>query len=146
LKKRGLMLHGLAVSNAFIARDEALHRDFAALLYSKHVKNRLSDDTVHSIIREAVELEHEFVRDSLPVELLGMNSTLMCQYIEFVADHLVKSLGHPELYGSSNPFDFMENISLESRVNFFESRNDAYQMGRVMSTKEENKFTLDADF
>lgn len=150
LKKRGLMLHGLGKSNELIARDEGLHRDFAALLYCNHLQQKLSDERVHEIVRNAVSHEQSFIDEALPVDLLGMNSHLMRQYIEFVADHLLKSLGHPALYDVSNPFDFMENISLEGKTNMFEGRVAEYQKASVMSSLEagssSNMFRLDAAF
>lgn len=150
LKKRGLMQHGLGVSNALISRDEALHRDFAALIYTDLLEHKLSTEVVHEIVGDAVRLEHEFVTESLPVDLLGMNSKLMCQYINFVADHLLITLGHPKLYNDTNPFDFMEGISLESKENFFEMRVTSYQRAGVMaSTTDEATnftFTTDEDF
>jgi len=147
LKKRGLM-PGLTFSNELISRDEGLHCDFACLLYSKLV-NRLSQKTVQDIIAEAVLYEKEFVCQSIPVELIGMNSRLMSQYIEFVADRLLYALGYNKLYNTSNPFDWMEMISLEGKTNFFERRVAEYQKaGVAMSTKEGDtqEFVLDADF
>jgi ribonucleotide reductase beta subunit family protein with ferritin-like domain len=132
LKKRGLM-PGLSFSNELISRDEAMHRDFACMLYS-HINNKLPEDTIINIITSAVDIELEFVRDSLPVELIGINSRLMCQYIEFVADHLLMSLGCRQWYKSSNPFDFMELISLEGKTNFFEKRVGEYKLSRVNNT------------
>jgi ribonucleotide reductase beta subunit family protein with ferritin-like domain len=129
LKKRGLM-PGLAFSNELISRDEAMHRDFACLLYS-HIKNKPPRETVYEIISSAVDIEHQFVTESLPVELIGINSRLMCQYIEFVADHLLLSLGYARKYNVANPFDFMELISLEGKTNFFEKRVGEYKLSRV---------------
>lgn len=149
LKKRGLMLHGLGKSNELIARDEGLHRDFAALLYRNHLTEKLSDERIYYIVGEAVAHEKAFVSEALPVDLLGMNSNLMNQYIEFVADHLLKTMGHPALYGSSNPFDFMENISLEGKTNMFEGRVSEYQKANVMKDHngvQDNQFRLDASF
>jgi len=138
---------GLTFSNELISRDEGLHCDFACLLYSKLV-NRLSQKTVHGIISDAVTFEKEFVCQSIPVELIGMNSRLMSQYIEFVADRLLYALGYSKLYNASNPFDWMEMISLEGKTNFFERRVGEYQKaGVAMSTKEDSQeFVLDADF
>jgi ribonucleoside-diphosphate reductase beta chain len=119
LKKRGLM-PGLAFSNELISRDEGLHRDFACLLYTDHIQNKLPADTVYDLIRDAVNIEQEFVTDSLPVRLIGMNADLMNEYIEFVADHLLVSLGLNKIYNASNPFPFMEMISLPGKTNFFE--------------------------
>lgn len=146
LKKRGLM-PGLSFSNELISRDEGLHCDFACLLYTKYLKNKLPKERVLSIIKDAVEIEQEFVTDSLPVRLIGMNSDLMNQYIEFVADRLLVSLGLEKIYGSTNPFDFMEMISLQGKTNFFEKRVSEYQKAGVMNNeKESQKFSLDEDF
>ncbi len=144
LKKRGLM-PGLTFSNELISRDEGLHCDFACLLY-KQLQNKLSQENVHAIIANAVEIEKEFVSDALPVKLIGMNADLMCQYIEFVADRLLMSLGYSKLYNATNPFDFMEMISLQGKTNFFEKRVAEYQKSGVMSKKEDNVFKLDEDF
>lgn len=145
LKKRGLM-PGLSFSNELISRDEGLHCDFACLLYSM-LQEKLSTERVHEIVGNAVEIEKEFVSDALPVDLIGMNSKMMCQYIEFVADRLLVSLGHPKLFKATNPFDFMELISLQGKTNFFEKRVAEYQKAGVMgNSKEEQGFSLDADF
>lgn len=144
LKKRGLM-PGLSFSNELISRDEGLHCDFACLLYSM-LETKLSQDRIHAIIRDAVENEHEFVTDALPVSLIGMNSKLMCQYIEFVADRLLVALGYDKIYNATNPFDFMETISLQGKTNFFEKRVAEYQKAGVMNTKEQQEFKLDEDF
>jgi len=146
LKKRGLM-PGLTFSNELISRDEGLHCDFACLLYSK-LLHPLSQKTVFSIISDAVTFEKEFICASLPVELIGMNSTLMSQYIEFVADRLLYALGYGKLYGTVNPFDWMELISLEGKTNIFERRVAEYQKaGVAMSVKEEDEEDLfHADF
>lgn len=130
LKKRGLMA-GLTFSNELISRDEGMHTDFACLLFS-HLKHKPSKELILSIITEAVEIEKEFLTDALPVALLGMNATLMCQYIEFVADRLLLALGSPKHYNATNPFDFMENISLSGKTNFFEKRVGDYQKAGVM--------------
>ncbi|WMN11926.1 ribonucleoside-diphosphate reductase small subunit [Marivirga salinae] len=148
LKKRGLM-PGLTFSNELISRDEGLHCDFACLLYNDHLVNKLSKEKVTSIITDAVEIEKEFVTDSLPVKLIGMNADLMCQYIEFVADRLLQELRCDKVYGSSNPFDFMEMISLQGKTNFFEKRVGDYQKAGVMKKEEDSdkaKFSLDEDF
>jgi len=146
LKKRGLM-PGLTFSNELISRDEGLHCDFACLLYTKHLINRLSKKTVEKIIMDAVEIEKVFVSDALPVNLIGMNAKLMQQYIEFVADRLLVELGNEKVYNATNPFDFMEMISLQGKTNFFEKRVGEYQKAGVMNpNKEGNKFALDADF
>ncbi|MDN5212610.1 ribonucleoside-diphosphate reductase small subunit [Fulvivirgaceae bacterium BMA12] len=146
LKKRGLM-PGLSFSNELISRDEGLHCDFACLLYNNHVTNKLGEEKIIEIIKDAVEIEKEFVTDALPVKLIGMNADLMCQYIEFVADRLLAELGCTKVYGATNPFDFMEMISLQGKTNFFEKRVGEYQKAGVMQ-KEENKskFSLDEDF
>ena len=145
LKKRGLM-PGLTFSNELISRDEGLHCDFACHLYTQHIVNKLPQDTVRKIIIDAVDIEQEFVCDALPVDLIGMNAKLMSQYIEFVADRLLVSLGLEKYYNSSNPFDFMEMISLQGKTNFFEKRVGEYQKSGVMSDAESNKFSLDEDF
>jgi ribonucleotide reductase beta subunit family protein with ferritin-like domain len=147
LKKRGLM-PGLTFSNELISRDEGLHTDFACLLYTL-CKNKMDDLTVHHIIKSAVKSEKEFICDSLPVDLIGMNSTLMAQYIEFVADRLCHALGHPKIFNATNPFDWMEMISLQGKTNFFERRVGEYAKAGVMSGLKddtEDKFTLEADF
>lgn len=147
LKKRGLM-PGLSFSNELIARDEGMHTDFACLLYS-HLERRPPAEVVVRIVQEAVEIEKDYFSDTLPVGLLGMNSDLMGQYVEFVADRLLGALGEPRLYQALNPFDFMENISLVGKTNFFEKRVSDYQKAGVMS-KPENKqasgFALDEEF
>jgi ribonucleoside-diphosphate reductase beta chain len=144
LKKRGLM-PGLTFSNELISRDEGLHCDFACLLYGM-LDNKLRQEQVVSLITDAVTIEQEFVTDALPVALIGMNARMMAQYIEFVADRLLVSLGYPKVYNSANPFDFMEMISLQGKTNFFEKRVAEYQKSGIMSTKEENVFKLDEDF
>ena len=146
LKKRGLMMHGLGKSNELIARDEGLHRDFAALLYRQHLHQKLPQETVHAIVAEAVELEQQFVRESLPVKLIGMNADLMSRYVEYVADHLLKEMRLSPLYSTPNPFDFMENLSLEGKTNFFEGRVAEYQKAGVMSERAAMQFTTEAEF
>jgi ribonucleoside-diphosphate reductase beta chain len=145
LKKRGLM-PGLSFSNELISRDEGLHCDFACLLYTEHIKNKLPDERVRKIITDAVDIEKEFVCDALPVKLIGMNADLMSQYIEFVADRLLMELGCEKEYHATNPFDFMEMISLQGKTNFFEKRVAEYQKAGVMSEKGSSAFTTDADF
>ncbi|PCJ89684.1 MAG: ribonucleoside-diphosphate reductase [Flavobacteriales bacterium] len=145
LKKRGLM-PGLSFSNELISRDEGLHCDFACLLYTKHLIDMMPKETVEKIITDAVIIEKDFVTDALPVDLIGMNSKLMCQYIEFVADRLLVELGNPKVYNVSNPFDFMEMISLQGKTNFFEKRVGEYQKAGVMGNKEEQVFKIDEDF
>ncbi|MFI5217880.1 MAG: ribonucleoside-diphosphate reductase small subunit [Bacteroidia bacterium] len=144
LKKRGLM-PGLSFSNELISRDEGLHCDFACLLYGM-LKTKLSQEQVHSIIKDAVACEHEFVTDALPVSLIGMNAKLMCQYIEFVADRLLASLGYSKIYNSLNPFDFMEMISLQGKTNFFEKRVSEYKKSGVNVNKEHQMIKFDEDF
>ncbi|MES2138117.1 MAG: ribonucleoside-diphosphate reductase small subunit [Bacteroidota bacterium] len=144
LKKRGLM-PGLTFSNELISRDEGLHCDFACLLYSQ-LENPLPQESLTAIITNAVEIEKEFVSDALPVRLIGMNADMMCQYIEFVADRLLVALGCPKTYNATNPFDFMELISLQGKTNFFEKRVAEYQKSGVMGKKEDNVFKLDEDF
>ncbi|WP_299818156.1 ribonucleoside-diphosphate reductase small subunit [uncultured Pontibacter sp.] len=144
LKKRGLM-PGLTFSNELISRDEGLHCDFACLLYSM-LNNKLPESRVHEIIRDAVTFEQEFVTDALPVDLIGMNAKLMSQYIEFVADRLLVALGCSKIYNATNPFDFMEMISLQGKTNFFEKRVGEYQKAGVLGDKDKNVFSLDEDF
>lgn len=146
LKKRGLM-PGLTFSNELISRDEGLHCDFACLLYTHHIQNKLPEATVREIIVDAVAIEKEFVTDALPVRLIGMNAELMCQYIEFVADRLLVALGCKKVWNATNPFDFMELISLQGKTNFFERRVGEYQKtGVAQGAKENNSFSLDEDF
>ncbi|AAS50230.1 AAL136Cp [Eremothecium gossypii ATCC 10895] len=149
LKKKGLM-PGLTFSNELICRDEGLHTDFACLLFA-HLNNKPDTEIVEKIITEAVEIEKRYFQDAIPVALLGMNSSLMNQYVEFVADRLLVALGNKKYYNVSNPFDFMENISLAGKTNFFEKRVSDYQKAGVMakSTKQESEsgaFTFDEDF
>lgn len=145
LKKRGLM-PGLSFSNELISRDEGLHCDFACLLYSSHLNTKLSKETVTGIITDAVTIEKEFVTDAIPVKLIGMNAELMCQYIEFVADRLLLALGCDKVYNATNPFDFMEMISLQGKTNFFEKRVAEYQKAGVTTDRSQNVFSLDEDF
>ncbi len=144
LKKRGLM-PGLCTSNEFISRDEGMHCDFACLLYGM-LNEKLPKSRILEIIKDAVTNEHEFVTDALPVSLIGMNAKMMCQYIEFVADRLLMSLGNEKHYNSTNPFDFMEMISLQGKTNFFEKRVSEYKKASVGQQTEENVFKLDEDF
>merc|ERR1711874_395424 len=144
LKKRGLM-PGLTFSNELISRDEGLHTDFACLMFH-HLKNKPTEARIKQIVKEAVDIEIEFLTDALPVRLIGMNCDLMSTYIKFVADRLLHELSCKKIYNVDNPFDFMENISLDGKTNFFERRVGDYQKAGVMSTREEQKFTLDADF
>ena len=145
LKKRGLM-PGLSFSNELISRDEGMHCDFACLLYNDHVNNKLSVDTVTTIIRDAVEIEKEFVTESLPVNLIGMNADLMCQYIEFVADRLLGALRCPKIFNVENPFPWMDIISLQGKTNFFEKRVGDYQKSGVMAERDKQVFSLDDEF
>jgi len=142
IKKRGLM-PGLTFSNELISRDEALHTEFAILLYSK-IENRLSESKLYNIVTEAVDIEKEFITESIPCRMIGMNSTLMCQYIEFVADRLCLQLGYNKLYNSQNPFDFMELISVESKVNFFERTNSEYALAN--KTISDDVFEFNSEF
>jgi ribonucleoside-diphosphate reductase beta chain len=145
LKKRGLM-PGLTFSNELISRDEGMHCEFACLLYGM-LKNKLSAEAVTSIIADAVEIEKEFISEALPVSLIGMNAKLMSQYIEFVADRWLGELGYDKLYGASNPFDFMEMISLQGKTNFFEKRVGDYQKSGVLSSDAKSQsFSMDEDF
>lgn len=144
LKKRGLM-PGLSFSNELISRDEGMHCDFACLLYSKLV-NRLPESTVFSIIGEAVDIESEFVKDALPVELIGMNSGLMTQYIQFCADRLLVALGYEKLYSATNPFDWMDMISLQGKTNFFEKRVSEYSKSGVGVDSAQQVIAFDEDF
>ena len=148
VKKRGLM-PGLTFSNELISRDEGMHTDFACLLY-KHLQNKLSNERIIQIIDEAVQIEMNFVSESLPVELIGMNSGLMIQYIKFIADRLLFTLGVPKHYNVENPFEWMDMISLQGKTNFFEKRVGEYQKAGVKQTGDDNankskKLTLDDD-
>ena len=142
LKKRGLM-PGLTFSNELISRDEALHCEFAILLYKK-LQKKVTKAKIYEIIKEAVEIENEFICEALPCRLIGMNSTLMTQYIQFVADRLVVQLGYDKIYNVGNPFDFMEMISIESKTNFFERRVSDYALAE--KTKTDDTFEFNADF
>lgn len=144
LKKRGLM-PGLTFSNELISRDEGLHCDFACLLYTM-LKEKPEEFRIREIITQAVAIEKEFVRDALPVSLIGMNAKLMSEYIEFVADRLLITLGYNKAYGTTNPFPWMDLISLQGKTNFFEKRVAEYQKAGVMSKKEDQVFSLDEDF
>jgi len=149
LKKRGLM-PGLTFSNELISRDEGLHAEFACMLYGM-LENKLPEDVVHDLVRGAVEVERRFICEALSCDLIGMNSELMTKYIEFVADRLLTALGHSKLFGASNPFDWMELISLQGKTNFFEKRVGEYQKAGVMSSstagqEESRGFALDVDF
>ncbi|WP_017496180.1 ribonucleotide-diphosphate reductase subunit beta [Flavobacterium sp. WG21] len=146
LKKRGLM-PGLTFSNELISRDEGVHCDFAVHLHNHHLVNKVPKDRIKEIIVDALNIEREFVTESLPVSLIGMNATLMTQYLEFVADRLLVELGCERVYGSANPFDFMDMISLQGKTNFFEKRVAEYQKSGVMNTDSDaQKISFDADF
>ena len=143
IKSQGIM-PGLTKSNDFISRDEALHGQFACCLYTEYIKEKLSDEEVHKMAAEAYECEKAFILESLPENLIGMNSELMSQYIRYAVDYLLIMLGHPELYGDKNPFDFMERISLTTKVNFFENLPTQYQRAGVKNN-ESMKLDLTAE-
>ncbi len=145
LKKRGLM-PGLTFSNELISRDEGLHCDFACHIYNEHIVNKIPEAEIKELICDAVEIEKEFICDALPVKLIGMNADLMSQYIEFVADRLLISLGCEKVYNATNPFDFMEMISLQGKTNFFEKRVAEYQKAGVMENGNDKVFSMDEDF
>lgn len=145
LKKRGLM-PGLTFSNELISRDEGMHCDFACLLYTKHIVHKLAPGVVTKIIKDAVAIEKEFVSDSLPVALIGMNADMMCQYIEFVADRLLVELGEQKVWNVENPFPWMDMINLQGKTNFFEKRVGEYQKAGVTSDRDKQVFSLDEDF
>ena len=145
LKKRGLM-PGLSFSNELISRDEGMHCDFACMIYNKHIVNKLPKESLEAIITEAVIIEKTFVTDSIPVALIGMNAEMMCQYIEFCADRLLISLGNPKVYGSENPFPWMDLISMRGKTNFFEKRVGDYQKAGVTGGHEQKVFSIDEDF
>ena len=144
LKKRGLM-PGLTFSNELHSRDEGMHCDFACLLYSM-LEHKLDPAEVESIITEAVVFEKEFVTDALPVSLIGMNAESMSQYIEFVADRLLMSLGNDKYYGTVNPFSWMDMISIQGKTNFFEKRVGDYQKAGVMTKRKDQVFSMEAEF
>jgi ribonucleoside-diphosphate reductase beta chain len=141
LKNRNLM-PGLTLSNEFISRDEGLHTDFAVLLYG-HIVNKLSEETVHQLFKEAVSIEEEFINDAIPCRMIGMNADSMSQYIQFVCDRLLSQLGYSKLYNVTNPFNFMENISTEEKTNFFEGRVSRYAKFGV---GDDQIFSMDAEF
>ena len=146
LKKRGLM-PGLTFSNELISRDEGVHCDFAVHLHNHHLINKVPKERIRSIIVDALNIEREFITESLPVSLIGMNASLMTQYLEFVADRLLVELGCDREYNTSNPFDFMDMISLQGKTNFFEKKVAEYQKSGVMNTDgEAQKISFDADF
>ncbi|MEL0026483.1 MAG: ribonucleotide-diphosphate reductase subunit beta [Schleiferiaceae bacterium] len=143
MKKRGL-LPGLATSNEFISRDEGLHRDFACHLHNTHLVNKVPVERITQIIVEALDIEREFITESLPVNLIGMNAKLMAEYLEFVTDHLLETLNCPKVYNTSNPFDFMDMISLEGKTNFFEKRVSEYKKAGV--GEEQSSHNIDDAF
>ncbi|QLE01278.1 ribonucleotide-diphosphate reductase subunit beta [Galbibacter sp. BG1] len=146
LKKRGLM-PGLTFSNELISRDEGMHCDFAVHLHNNHLKNKVSKERIKEIIIDALDIEREFITESLPASLIGMNATLMTQYLEFVTDRLLVELECEKVYNSTNPFDFMDMISLQGKTNFFEKRVSEYQKAGVLSKDDEDqKISFDADF
>ncbi|MBK6784550.1 MAG: ribonucleotide-diphosphate reductase subunit beta [Saprospiraceae bacterium] len=145
VEKRGLM-PGLTFSNELISRDEGMHCDFACLLYNSHIQNKLPKETIKKIITDAVEIEKKFVTDAIPVALIGMNSDMMCQYIEFVSDRLLVSLGNERVFNVENPFPWMDMISLQGKTNFFEKRVGDYQKSGVMADKDKQVFSLEEDF
>ena len=144
LKKRGLM-PGLSFSNELISRDEGLHCDFAVHLHNNHIENKVSSERIKEIIGSALEIEKEFITESLPVDLIGMNKDLMKQYLEYVADRLLVDLGVGKVYNSENPFDFMQNIAMENKTNFFEKRVSDYSKAAV-GVNEGKSFSIDEDF
>ncbi|MDG1534745.1 MAG: ribonucleotide-diphosphate reductase subunit beta [Schleiferiaceae bacterium] len=143
MKKRGL-LPGLATSNEFISRDEGLHRDFACHLHNNHLVNKVPQERIVQILSEALDIEREFITESLPVNLIGMNSKLMSEYLEFVTDHLLETLNCPKVYNTANPFDFMDMISLEGKTNFFEKRVSEYNKAGVC--EEQSDHNIDDAF
>jgi len=148
LKKRGLM-PGLTFSNELISRDEGMHCDFACHLFNNHIENKLSEDKIKEIIVSALAIEKEFILEALPVRLIGMNAELMAQYLEFVTDRLLVALGCSKVYNSENPFDFMQNIALQGKTNFFEKRVAEYQKAGVNNKSDESiedAFNGDIDF
>ena len=145
MKKRGL-LPGLTFSNELISRDEGLHCDFACMLHNDHVVNKVPKERITQIITEALDIEREFIIEALPVRLIGMNSVLMTQYLEFVTDRLLLELRCEKVYNVENPFDFMDMISLQGKTNFFEKRVGEYQKAGVLNNNNDTSFNLDADF
>jgi ribonucleoside-diphosphate reductase beta chain len=145
LKKRGLM-PGLTFSNELISRDEGMHCDFACMIYNNHIVHKLAPGVVTGIIKDAVAIEKEFVSDSLPVNLIGMNADMMCQYIEFVADRLLSELGQEKVWNVENPFPWMDMINLQGKTNFFEKRVGEYQKAGVTADQSKQTFSLDEDF
>ena len=147
LKKQGLMCHGLGKSNELISRDEGLHRDFACALFKLlEDDEKPTEQIINSIIEECVDVERQFVKEALPVALIGMNCDKMVEYVEFVADSLAVALGYGKIYGTLNPFEWMEGLSLMGKTNFFEARVSEYSLAGIGATAEENEFSLDAEF
>ena len=145
LKKRGLM-PGLSFSNELISRDEGLHCDFACHLHNSHINNKVPKERIEEIISSALEIEKEFITESLPVDLIGMNSTLMKQYLEFVADRLLIDLKCDKLYNAENPFDFMQNIALQNKTNFFEKRVAEYAKSNVGNKSGDSELSFNMEF
>ena len=145
LKKRGLM-PGLSFSNELISRDEGMHTDFAVHLHNNHIVNKVSEEKIREILLSALEIEKEFITESLPVRLIGMNADLMKQYLEFVTDRLLLDLGCSKEFNVQNPFDFMTNIALKGKTNFFEKRVGEYQKAGVKSAMNNQDFSTDEDF
>lgn len=145
MKKRGL-LPGLSFANELISNDENSHKDFACLLYNNHIEDKLPQSRIYEIIQDAIAIEKDFVSDSLPVSLIGMNCGQMCQYLEYVADDLLVTLGCKKLYNSSNPFDFMELIAVDKKNNFFENRNSQYTKAGITTGSAASAFDVDDDF
>ena len=145
LKQRGLM-PGLCVSNTLIARDEGMHQDFAVLLYTDHIRERLMEEEVHALMSDAVDHEKEFICEALPVSLIGMNAQDMAQYVEYVADRLLVQLGHSKLYHATNPFDWMALQGLELKTNFFEQRVSEYRKTGARAEEGQHTFALDEAF
>ena len=138
---------GLTFSNELISRDEGLHCDFAVHLHNHHLVNKVPKERIKEIIVNALDIEREFITESLPVSLIGMNANLMTQYLEYVTDRLLTELDCEKVYGTANPFDFMDMISLQGKTNFFEKRVSEYQKAGVLNKEEEkDKFSFDADF
>jgi ribonucleoside-diphosphate reductase beta chain len=144
LKKRNIM-SGLCSSNEFISRDEGMHCRFAILLYSK-IKNKLPQSVIHDMFKDAVNVEKEFICESLPCSLLGMNSKLMGEYIEYVADQLLENLEYEKIYETANPFDFMESLKIEGKSNFFETRPTQYQKSSVLNKTKETAWEVIEEF
>ncbi len=144
IKKK--MINALAPSNEFIARDEGLHARFGVMMYVSHIKNKLSEETIHNIFKEAVEIEIEFIIESLPCRLIGMNNDLMTKYIKYVADYWLQKLKLNKIYNEENPFDFMIPNDLDGKTNFFEKGVSEYQDSHILSSESSRKFTISDDF